>query len=170
MRKLLRLGILWVLCFPLAEGCATAEDVGNASFDGSSTDTTIVEEVGGETTPAPDSGKADAVTETGEETAVDSGTTSDSTMPDTDPVDTGTADSAPVDTGPVDTGPDTGPVDTGTPDGAMCGPTDKYGPKCKTNLDCAAITGCGYVCCAFDPFLMTNLGCGRTSFGTSCLP
>lgn len=153
----------------IATGCATAEDPGSGTFDGAASDTTIIDE----TAPPADSAKVEdssdsSVTESSapDTTVTETGVTETSVM-ETSVIDTA-VDSA-ADSATTETEADTGVVDTGA-DSGTCGPTDKYGPKCKTNLDCAAIPSCGYVCCAFDPFLMTNLGCGRTSFGTSCLP
>lgn len=163
----MRAGLAFVL-FGL--GCATADgDISNAPYDASRVDSEVVEDSSpGDTTEKPTDTSAPPDTATSPDTAVGADTSvapDTATSPDTGTtVDTGTIDTEPVDTGVVDTGT---VADTTPP---VCGPPDKYGPKCKTNLDCAAITGCGYVCCAFDPFLMTNLGCGRVSLGTTCLP
>lgn len=150
MERSLRLLVVVVACC----GCATAEDdLGLASYDAASDSAAQASDA------ARDTVAADAAADS---TTVDSATadsaTTDSAADDSSTVDTEIADSGTVDTTTTDTTP------------PVCGATDKYGPKCKTNADCAAIPTCGYVCCAFDPFLMTNLGCGRTSAGSLCAP
>jgi hypothetical protein len=147
-------------------GCATAEDPGGATT-GSARDTgtapidsALVED----TEPKIDSSMT--TTDSAAETSLiaDSGTTDSGPS-----VDSTTAmDTEPVDTGTVVT--DTGTVVTDTGTTVMCSESGKYGGKCKTNLDCAAIPGCGYVCCAYDPSGTISLGCGRISGGSFCLP
>jgi hypothetical protein len=64
-------------------------------------------------------------------TAADTGTSADSSKPDTSTLDTGPFDTGAPDTGPFDTGtPDTGPFDTGTPDTGTpdTGPFDTGAP------------------------------------------
>ena len=148
-----RLVALAVVCC----GCATAaDDIGTTPYDAAAIDS-----------GAPGDTSTDSTTDTNTGDTATSDSAADSGMA----TDSATTDSG-VDTEPVDTGTvDTGTVDTAVTDTATtCSASGKYGPKCKTNADCSAIPVCGYVCCAFDPFLMTNLGCGRTSSGTVCLP
>jgi hypothetical protein len=140
-----------------------------------------------DSTLGPSTGRTDASGsgDTGLATTTDSSVTDSSVGTDTrtEPLDTGTApvdtgapedtSSPPIDTGtaPIDSGtPDTGTVvvDTGTP--VMCSESGSYGGKCKTNLDCAMIAGCGYVCCGYDPSGTISLGCGRIAAGSFCLP
>lgn len=153
-RSLARVLVVVVACC----GCATAEDdLGIASYDAAGNDAAALD------TQAADTARDSAV----DDTPADS-TTADSATPDSATTDSATEDSSTVDTAIADSGTvDTATTDTTPP---VCGATDKYGPKCKTNADCTAIPTCGYVCCAFDPFLMTNLGCGRTSAGSLCAP
>jgi hypothetical protein len=138
--RILGFALAFVVCLPAA--CATAEDpdtIGLGPADGGTGE--------GDTSIAVDSAPADSGSP-------------DTTPADSGPTDTGVADSAPADSGSTDTAP----VDTGTDTAEpVCAPEGKFGPSCATSEDCTAITGCGYICCAFDPLLGLNLGCGRYS-------
>lgn len=173
MRALGLHGLVFVsmLCSAGA-GCATAEDLSGTPVktDGSAqADGLVDDDTGGGDASVDDSTASDTNTDpdTGSDTSVaDTSLPPDTAVPDTGPADTGAPDTGPDDTGAPDTGTVT---DTGTP--VTCAPSGEYGPKCKTNADCALMPGsCGYVCCAFDPLLGLNLGCGRIAFGGSCLP
>lgn len=155
----------WIVC--LAMGCATS----------ASTDPGFIPRDGGADTSSgdandddadgslPDAAKPDGATP---ETAPQDGA-SDGAPDGAGDADAG-SDGASDDTG-TDSGADTEPTDTGSDTAPTCGPSGEYGPKCKNDLDCVSLTGCGYKCCAFDPIIGTiSLGCGRIAIGTTCLP
>lgn len=152
----------------MTASCATGAD---PESTGPSTPRSDANAGGDSSTAAPDAAGTDS------SMALDSGiATTDSSSP---TVDTGVAPddtSMSIDAGAAeDTGPfDTGVLDTGSPvtdtGTVMCSASGEYGGKCKTNLDCALIAGCGYVCCGYDPTGTISLGCGRIAAGSFCLP
>jgi hypothetical protein len=156
MRATQRWALVLVAC--VATACATAEDPESAGpavrADANATDDTGV--------ALADAPAADSTVAT--DTAPDptDTTTSDSALA----IDTGADETEPMDSGTLDTG--TVVMDTAPP--PTCSESGKYGGTCKTNLDCASIPGCGYVCCAYDPSGSFSLGCGRVSGGSFCLP
>lgn len=168
MRATLRWALVLSACG--ATACATGEEADNSGPPSRRSDASVTTDTGAvvdapgtdssvaiDTSPEP-SDTGSAVTDTGG-TATDTGTSVDSTIEDTAPIDTGAPDTGAPDTGTVTM--DTAPT---------CSPSGEFGGSCKTNLDCAAITGCGYVCCAYDPSGTFSLGCGRISGGGLCLP
>lgn len=146
--------------------CATAEDPGGSGL--------VVRDTGG--SPGEDVAPGDSTMRT--DTASDTAMTTDSSVADSATSDSAISDSgSSTDTATTDTGTieiDSGTLDTGsatdTGTTTTCSKSGEYGGKCKTNLDCAAIPKCGYVCCAYDPTGTISLGCGRIAGGSFCLP